>query len=140
MSPDAISNIGANVAGAPFLAKQTAAQLSERAISLADVTWDEYIALRSKPANSRLRMTFDNGVLEITTLSRFHELISMMIHDFILEWRVAKNIAVLPTGSMTLRRQSADRGLEGDHSYYIEHESLVCGLSNRRALRLPDSR
>lgn len=102
--------------------------LAERAIVIPEVGWEQYVALRDKPANRGLRMTYANGVLEIMTLSSFHELVSLLIHDFILEWRVAQNIPVIPSGSMTLRRQMLDRGLESDQSYYIQHEPQVRGL------------
>lgn len=100
----------------------------DHSVVLSDVNWGEYIALRDKPANRGLRMTYANGVLEIMTLSSFHELISKLIDHFILEWRVARNIPVRPSGSMTLRRLLLDRGLEGDQSYYIQNESKVRGL------------
>jgi Uma2 family endonuclease len=102
--------------------------LVEHAVFLAEVEWDEYVALRDKPGNRGVRMTYAEGVLEIMTLSGFHELISMLIDHFILEWRVARNIPVRPTGSMTLRREAVHRGLEGDQSYYIQHEAQVRGL------------
>ena len=105
------------------------AELLEHAVVLPEVEWGEYVALRDKPAHRGLRMTYATGVLEIMTLSGFHELISLLIHDFILEWRVALNIPVRPSGSMTLRREALDRGLEGDQSYYIQHESQVRGLA-----------
>ena len=34
-----------------------------------------------------------------------------------------------PGGSMTLRQQKLLKGLEGDQSYYIQHEAQVRGLS-----------
>jgi Uma2 family endonuclease len=102
----------------------------EHAIVLADVEWLLYCALRDNPANRGLRMTFAEGVLEIMTLSLFHERISLLIHDFILEWRIARRLPVLPSGSLTLRREAVRRGLEGDQSYYIQHESQVRGLDS----------
>jgi Uma2 family endonuclease len=75
-------------------------------------------------------MTYVTGMLEIMTLSSFHELISKLIDHFILEWRVARNIPVRPIGSMTLRRELLDRGLEGDQSYYIHNESKVRGIDD----------
>ncbi len=104
-------------------------KMLEQAIVLSDVKWEEYLALRDKPANCGLRMTYATGVLEIMTLSSFHELISILIHDFILEWRVARNIPVRPSGSMTLRHEVLQRGLEGDQSYYIQHEAQVRGIN-----------
>ncbi len=100
----------------------------ENAVVLSEIEWEEYVLLRDKPGNPGLRMTFDDGVLEIMTLSSFHELISILIHDFITEWRVARNIPVRSSGSMTLRRRSISRGLESDQSYYIQNEPHVRAL------------
>ncbi len=96
-------------------------------VVLTDVSWDEYLSLRAKPANRGLRMVYAEGELAIMTLSSFHEVISLLIHDFISEWRVAKKIPVMPCGSMTLRRNVVKLGLEGDQSYYIAHEPQVRG-------------
>ena len=100
----------------------------DHSVVLSDLSWGEYVTLRDKQANRGLRMTYATGVLEIMTLSSFHELISKLIDHFILEWRVARNIPVRPSGSMTLRRELLDRGLEGDQSYYIQNESKVRAL------------
>lgn len=100
-------------------------EATNHAIVLKDVTWEMYVSLRDSPANAGLRMTFDQGVLEVVTLSIFHELISLLIHDFILEWRVARNVNVQPGGSMTLRRALLNQGLEGDQSYYIRNEAQI---------------
>lgn len=100
---------------------------AEHAVVL-HVDWDQYVALRDNPDNRHRRMTFDRGVLEIMTLSPFHELISMLINDFILAWRVVRQISCQPAGSLTLRKEVLDRGLECDQSYYIEHEPQVRGL------------
>lgn len=104
--------------------------LVEHAVILPDVEWNHYVALRDKPAHRGLRMTYATGVLEIMTLSGFHELISMLIDHFILEWRVSRSIPVRPSGSMTLRREALDRGLVSDQSYYIQHESQVRGIDH----------
>ncbi|MDA1018106.1 MAG: Uma2 family endonuclease [Planctomycetota bacterium] len=102
---------------------------AEHAVVL-HVDWDQYVALRDNPDNRHRRMTFDQGVLEIMTLSALHELISALINDFILAWRVVRNLPCCPSGSLTLRKELLDRGLEGDQSYYIKHESDVRGLEN----------
>lgn len=102
---------------------------TEHAVVL-HVDWDQYVALRDNPDNRHRRMTYDRGVLEIMTLSPFHELISMLINDFIVAWRVVRQIPCRPAGSLTLRKQVLDRGLEGDQTYYIEHEAQVRGLEN----------
>ena len=87
---------------------------AEQAVVLSNVSWRIYLELRDSPCNRGLRMTYADGELEIMTLSGFHELISHIIDHFIIEWCIAKNIPIRPGGSMTLRREPLERGLEGD--------------------------
>lgn len=128
MPADAPTQTASNIATVPTPICQPDADLVQ-AVTLPAVSWNVYVELRDNPANRGLRMTYTDGELEIMTTSCFHELISLLIHDFILEWRVAQSLPVRPTGSMTLRRHSLLRGLEGDQSYYIAHESQVRALS-----------
>lgn len=100
---------------------------AEQAVVL-HVDWGQYKSLRDNPENRHRRMTFDRGVLEIMTLGPLHELISSLIDYFILTWQMKQNIPLRPTGSMTLGQELLDRGLEGDRSYYIQHEADVRGL------------
>jgi|CXWL01.1.fsa_nt_gi Uma2 family endonuclease len=100
---------------------------SDQATVLRGVTWDEYVRYRDDPANHGSRMTYYQGVLEIMTVSYFHELVSLLIHDFITLWRIHRNINVQPSGSMTLRSHLLEQGVEGDQSYYIEHAAEVLG-------------
>lgn len=111
----------------PEVSKASSVSLAtapEQAVVLS-VDWDQYVALRDNPENRHRRMTFDQGVLEIMTLSKFHELVSFLIHNSITAWVLHHRIPCCPTGSLTLRREALDRGLEGDQSYYIEHEPAV---------------
>ncbi len=128
MPTDAPTQTSSNIVAVPAPSCLTGAGLAH-GVTLSGVSWNVYVELRDNPANCGLRMTYTGGGLEIMTTSSFHELISLLIHDFILEWRVAQSLPVRPTGSMTLRRQSLLRGLEGDQSYYIAHESQVRALS-----------
>jgi len=75
-------------------------------------------------------MTYDQGVLEIMTLSFLHESVSLLIHNFITVWQIHHNVDVEPSGSMTLRSQMLAKGLEGDQSYYIQHAAEVLGKTD----------
>ncbi len=109
----------------------------DQASLLRGVTWDEYVRYRDEPANHGTRMTYDRGVLEIMTLSYAHELISMLIHDFITVWRTHHGIEVQPAGSMTLRSQLLEQGLEGDQTYYIQHARQVLSRATIDPQELP---
>lgn len=102
----------------------------DQAAVLHGVTWDEYVRYRDDPANRGVRMTYDQGALEIMTLSFFHESISLLIHNFVTVWQIHRNIDVEPSGSMTLRSQLLEQGLEGDQGYYIQHAADVLGQEN----------
>ncbi len=136
MSSDALAQSVSTVAAVTRLACQQE-RSHEQIITLSNITWKLYVELRDNPWNRGLRMTYAEGELEIMTTSAFHELISHLINDFILEWRVARKLPVRPTGTMTLRRETLARGLEGDQSYYIQHESLVRNLSVIELEELP---
>ncbi len=130
MPADAPSQTSSNIAAVTTPTCQPVMGLAQ-GVTLSDVSWNVYVELRDNPANRGLRMTYTEGDLEIMTLSGFHELISLMIHDFIMEWCIAKNLDVRPSGSMTVRRKARKRGLEADQSYYIESEASVRGLDLR---------
>jgi Uma2 family endonuclease len=108
-----------------------------QATILRGVTWDDYVRFRDDPANQGSRMTYDQGVLEIMTLSFLHESISLLIHNFITVWQLHHNIDVEPSGSMTLRSQLLEQGLEGDQSYYIQHAADVLGQTDVDIEQLP---
>ncbi len=109
----------------------------DQATLLHGVTWDEYTRFRDDPENHGSRMTYSDGVLEIMTLSFFHEMISVLIHEFVSTWRVHRNIEVQALGSMTLRSQLLEKGLEGDQSYYIQHAADVLGTAEVDIEQLP---
>jgi len=75
MTTDALSSRPADVVAVTAAAADRA-DLLEQAIVIPDVEWDQYVALRDKPANHGLWITYAEGVLEIMTLSSFHELIT----------------------------------------------------------------
>ncbi|MCA9157626.1 MAG: Uma2 family endonuclease [Planctomycetales bacterium] len=136
MSADAPTQASSNLAAVPAPVCQPDADLVQ-AVTLSDVSWNVYVELRDNPANRGLRMTYINGELEIMTISGFHELISLMIDHFIMEWCIAMDIDVRPSGSMTLRRKALNQGLEADQSYYIQSEPAVRGLELRDVDQAP---
>ena len=109
----------------------------DQATVLRGVTWDEYVRYRDDPANHGSRMTYDRGVLEIMNLSYTHELVSLLIHNFITLWALHRDLDVQPAGSMTLRSQLIEQGLEGDQSYYIQHAHQVLSQTAIDTQELP---
>ena len=106
---------------------------SDQHIVLSGISWDLYAELRLLPENRNKRMIYDQGILEIMTLSSFHERIVQLIARFIDEWTVARNIAIIGCGSMTFQHATLKRGLEPDRCYYVQHES---GIRNQQRVDL----
>jgi len=100
---------------------------TDQHIVLQGMDWGLYAALRDLPENRSKRMVYDRGVLEIMTLSSFHERIAELIARFIDEWTVGHAVPVVSCGSMTFQREDLDRGLEPDKCYYVQHEPVIRG-------------
>lgn len=94
-------------------------------IVLSGITWDLYDALRELPENDGKFMTFDGGLLEIMTHSKFHERVAQLIARFIDEWTVANDIPIASCGNLTFQRKDMGKGLEPDKCYYIQHEAFA---------------
>jgi Uma2 family endonuclease len=90
---------------------------------LHDVSWSGYEqigdALRDRPA---LRLTYDRGSLELMTTSQRHERGKKLLGRLVETLAEECDLAVLPAGSMTFRREDLRRGLEPDESYWIAHQ------------------
>jgi Uma2 family endonuclease len=89
---------------------------------LYDMSWDAYEqigeALRDRPS---VRLTYDQGTLEIMTTSSRHERHKTVIGMLILILAEELRVAIGGYGQTTYKRQELERGLEGDQSYYTTH-------------------
>ena len=90
-------------------------------IVLDDVSWDLYERLLEEVGNRPIRMTYDDGRLEIMSPlpkhDRWSRRIGLMIHLACLEL----NIPMVPLGSTTFRDAAKRKGLEPDECFYVEH-------------------
>jgi Uma2 family endonuclease len=95
---------------------------AEQRILLEYVSWEAYEALLKSWADLPIRMTYDQGRLEIMSPLLSHEqyraLMSQMVETFTLERRIPRHTG----GSTTFRREARRRGLEADACYWIQHE------------------
>jgi Uma2 family endonuclease len=98
---------------------------SEQRLVLAGVSWQTYCRFLRAFEGRHLRITYDRGDLEITTLSpqheRFKHLLGILIGALVEElgWNMAG------FGSMTFKRKKRQRGLEPDECFWIQHEPAV---------------
>ena len=94
---------------------------SARSFVMEDVSWDYYDhTLREIEAAGRhVRVTFDEGRMELMTLGDKHEWTKKVIARLIETYALEVDVAIFPKGSVTCRRKSLGKGLEPDESYYV---------------------
>ena len=87
------------------------------------VVWAEYVALADDPAWVSKRITYDGpagGLLEVEMgEGPLHGSVCELVPDFIKSFCRARRIRRRAFGSLALRRQDLDRGLDTDRSFYL---------------------
>jgi Uma2 family endonuclease len=105
---------------------------------LDEVSWHDYEmigkALRDRPA---LRLTYDQGRLEIMTTSFWHELSKTRLGKLIETISEELARAYVSGGNMTFKREALKRGFEPDNCYWIEHERQMRGRTDYDQRRDP---
>lgn len=108
--------------------RRTGLASGSQRLVLDDITWDEYRTigsiLRDRPA---LRLTYDQGSLEIMTTSPEHEKYKVRLGRLIETLAEEFGLRLEPGGNMTFQRDDLDRGLEADQCYWIQNEERVRG-------------
>lgn len=100
---------------------QTPATISggnaERRVLLQGVPWSTYVVLRDSVDSPGLRMTYLNGLLEIMSPSRQHEVEKKLIARLLELFALERDIPLYGYGSTTFREELKERGLEPDECY-----------------------
>jgi Uma2 family endonuclease len=101
---------------------------AEQRFVLDNVTWQQYEEIGKALENrAGLRITYDQGTLELMTTSRIHEIYKTRLGRILETLCEEFNLPMEPAGNMTFKRQDLARGLEPDQCYWISHESQVRG-------------
>jgi len=98
---------------------------SPQRLVLQGVRWEVYQELRNLPENDHVRMTFDEGVLEMMTPSASHEGWSYLIGRLIDVWTLELSLDIKSCRSMTVSRKDRQKGFEPDNCYYVQHASQI---------------
>ena len=86
---------------------------------LSNVAWKEYVLLRDVLDGPGVHMTFLNGVLELMSPSREHEMWKKNVARIVELYAYKNGIDLRAYGSTTFRREAKDRGAEPDECYVI---------------------
>ncbi|MEK7832120.1 MAG: Uma2 family endonuclease, partial [Acidobacteriota bacterium] len=94
-----------------------------------NVSWDEYVRVSDEIGERPgVRVTYDQGRMEIMTLSPEHEGPSRLFTHLISVLVEETGLDYISLGSMTLRLKAISAGLEADDCYYIGDFSAVAGI------------
>src|SRR5689334_9890598 len=102
------------------------ATLEER-VTLYNISWEFYQSIRREIGDAHVRLTFDQGRLEIMSPSGFHEAIKTIFGRLIEAYADERQIVVEGLGSTTFSRDDLQKGLEPDECYYIAHAAKIIG-------------
>ncbi len=109
------------------LSPQVLARENE-SVLLHGVRWSTYEALLEDMGNRHIRLTYDNGDLEIMTSSARHERCKKLIGRMIDAMTEELDIPIRSGGSTTFKQELKNAGLEPDECYWVANEPAVRGL------------
>ena len=99
---------------------------SGAAVTFHDVSWEEYEQLIDELGEARgLRVRYNDGTLEIMTVSSAHESYATFINRLIshLSFRLRMNIRFF--GSATMRTKKKKKGSEPDACFYVQSAPVI---------------
>jgi Uma2 family endonuclease len=102
--------------------------IGEQRVVLHGVPWESYLQiLNALPQTRNSRLTYDDGVLEITMPLEDHEFSGRLIECFIRTIVEVLGMQIKTMGSTTMNYAFLKKGAEPDNAYYIQNQSLVKG-------------
>lgn len=86
-----------------------------------DVSWEEYEDLLAQVSEaSGLRISYDDGTLEIMTVGPKHENYATLIEALVGIIRLRKRMNIRFFGSSTMRKKKKRKGIEPDACFYVQ--------------------
>lgn len=99
----------------------------EQRLRLSCIPWDTYVLYSDGLGPRHVRVTYDQGEMEVMTLSSRHENDKKRLGRLFETLTEVMEIDIASFGSMTFRIVELLRGLEADDCYWIDNEPLVRG-------------
>jgi Uma2 family endonuclease len=100
----------------------------EQRVALSGITWQAYEQiLAALPESRGAKLTYDNGLLEITMPLEDHEFAGRLIERFIITLVELYGLDMKTMGSTTLKYPEMAKGGEPDNAYYIQNQHLLAG-------------
>lgn len=97
-------------------------------IILYNISWQKFTSLLLDLAEScRVRMAYDNGVLEIMTPLPEHEYYQEIISDIIKDTAEILELDYECFGATTWKQELKKAGVEADNCFYFQNEAMIRG-------------
>ena len=104
-----------------YLTRFVEAMPPDSAVTLRNQTWGDYEKLLDEIGEaSGLRISFNEGTLEVMTLSIQHEYFKDIIKDIVRLLGMRKRIRILTFGSATMKNTEVLKGAEPDGCFYVQ--------------------
>ena len=97
----------------------------EGRLVLRNVGWDEYEAMLEIVGDRHIRVTCDQGTMEVAMPSQRHEQATQLFGLFVPRLAEELEIPYEPLGMTTWRKLDVEKGLEADQCYYIQNQAVV---------------
>ena len=94
-------------------------------VTLYGIPWEGYVAFLDAVGERPIRVKYDDGVMEIMTISSEHEAAKKRVGGLIEVLAEELHIEAAPRGSTTFRSKRIRKGLEPDECYYIANEARI---------------
>lgn len=102
--------------------------IGEQRVVFQGLSWDAYqLILDTLPPTKNSRLTYDNGILEITVPLEEHEFYRSLIEYFIRGLVELMELPIKSMGSTKLNYPNLQKSAEPDGAYYIQNQPLVKG-------------
>jgi Uma2 family endonuclease len=99
---------------------------ADTVVTFHGVGWEEYEELIEQVGEaSALRISFDNGTLQVMTVSPEHERYTRFIDRLVGTLSVRLRLNVLFYGSTTMRRKIRGKGNEPDACFYVQNAAAI---------------
>ncbi len=86
------------------------------------IDWKTYLIVRDAIDTPGIRITYDNGAMEIMSPSPEHERKKTTFARLLEIWAIERDVPLQGYGSTTFRRAAKERGLEPDECYCLCEE------------------
>ncbi|MCL1468520.1 Uma2 family endonuclease [Argonema galeatum] len=102
--------------------------IGEQRVVIRGISWEAYLQiLNALPQSRGSRLTYDDGVLEITMPLEDHEFYGRLIECFIRTLVELLGMRMKTMGSTTMNYPHLKKSAEPDNDYYIQNQPLVKG-------------